>query len=111
LPFSLVMRTIRPPRRASGSVTPALSQSIAVAVRTAARNMPGSLTCLPQGLAACWMLQGKGAAPRLHYGVQSAGNSGFRAHVWVELDGRGVLGHNSADSFSTLAVFPGVRTV
>ena len=95
--------------------SPEATRRVARAVEVAARNWPIALTCLPQGLATCWMLQSAGAAPHLHYGVQAIERQGgvpaitphgFRAHAWVELDGQPVIGHRVAQGFTTLAVFP-----
>ena len=82
------------------------TRRVARAVEVAARNWPLALTCLPQGLATCWMLQSTGATPQLHYGVQAIALRGFQAHAWVELDGQPVIGHRAAEGFTTLAVFP-----
>jgi len=76
------------------------------AVETMARHSPLPLTCLPQALAAAWMLQSRGLAPRLVYGVRTDRTNGFSAHAWVELDEAPVVGHRAAAGFTELASFP-----
>ena len=94
-------------RSADGpGVTLIEARHIGWAVEIAARNLPLSLSCLPQALATCWMLQAQGAAPRLFYGIRNPNPPGFEAHAWVELDGQPVIGHRGAAGFTILAVFP-----
>jgi hypothetical protein len=76
------------------------------AVETMAQHSPLPLTCLPQALAATWMLQSRGFAPRLLYGVRTDRTNGFSAHAWVELHGAPVVGHRAAVGFTLLAGFP-----
>jgi hypothetical protein len=110
LPFSLLIRTLK--RRPgtdpglSDEMSERIAKAVANAVKVASRNLPVTLTCLPQGLAVCWLLQAYGAAPQLHYGTQAIGQGRFSSHVWVELDGRGIMGHSIASDFVTLAIFP-----
>jgi Transglutaminase-like superfamily len=91
------------PRSASGNA-PADVRRTRWAVEAAARHLPVSLPCLPQALAAAWMLQSRGHAPSLLYGVAP---HGFEAHAWVELEGMPVVGHRAAAGFTVLARFPG----
>jgi len=106
LPFARLVGTVG----GAGAKGPALSREkvlqIRWAVEAAARTMPLPLTCLPQALAACWMLRARGAAPRMHYGVASRGDGNFEAHAWVELDGAPVIGHRNAHEFTLLTTFP-----
>jgi hypothetical protein len=76
------------------------------AVEAVARHSPSPLTCLPQALAASWMLQARGHAPRMIYGVATDPAKGFSAHAWVELEGAPVVGHRAARGFTVLASFP-----
>lgn len=104
MPFARLVGTVDG-ARAGDSVVPDLTLlRIRWAVEAAAHTM--SLTCLPQALAACWMLQARGTAPRMHYGVASRGGGNFVAHAWVELDGIPVVGHRNAHEFTPLTTFP-----
>jgi hypothetical protein len=110
LPFSLLMRTLKGRSGTDPGVScergERIAKAVANAVMVASRNLAVTLTCLPQGLATCWILQAYGAAPQLHYGTQAIGQGRFSSHVWVELDGRGIIGHSIAPDFVTLAIFP-----
>ncbi len=104
-PFEKVVATLRagphPKPADQGS-----ARQVRWAVEAAARNLPLSLTCLPQALAASWMLQARGYAPQLHYGVAIPKTGGFEAHAWVELNGMAVIGHRAAKRFTLLTSFP-----
>ena len=108
-PFSLLVRTLGVRKGGdSGGSRAETCGRVAKAVKLAARNLPLEMNCLPQGLTACWLLQSLGIEPELHYGVQAVEPGIFTAHVWVEVDGQGIIGHeNGPRTFSTLAVFPG----
>lgn len=79
------------------------------AVRVAAHRGPGRFVCFPQGLAVQAMLRRRGIAATLCYGVGKDGAEDFRAHVWVEVAGRPVIGGDAA-GFSRVAAFPAAMT-
>ena len=106
LPFSRMAASIVAPQGAPAGADLALVRRVRGAVEVAARNLPLSLTCLPQAFAASWMLQARGLAPRLLYGVATGKDQGFEAHAWVELNGAPVVGHRVADRFTLLATLP-----
>ena len=106
LPLPRLLATLKKQGGDCRPLLPEETRRVARAVEVAARIWPVTLTCLPQGLATCWMLQSAGAAPHLYYGVQAIAPRGFQAHAWVELDGQPVIGHRVAQGFTTLAVFP-----
>ena len=76
------------------------------AVETTARLSPWTLACLPQALAAWWMLRSRGYSARLMYGVSNDVKTGFSAHAWVEVDGMAVVGGRAARGFTVLTSFP-----
>ena len=99
--FSLLVRTVRSCRKAK--VSPLLARRIGQAV-----ELTGSflrLTCLRRAFAAAWMLQARGASPKLHYGVAKQGEATV-AHAWLELEGTPVVGTVKAGGFTLLATFP-----
>lgn len=104
LSFSRLMTSLHGRSGSARGSALAHVREIRWAVEAAAHHVPVSLTCLPQALAAAWMLQIRGHAPGLVYGVSAAG---FAAHAWVELEGMPVVGHRAADGFTVLARFPG----
>jgi hypothetical protein len=111
VPFQRIVERLRPARRPAAAFGPQAVREIRWAVETAARVLPLDLACLPQGLAACWMLRARGGAPLLHYGVAATEGGGFESHVWVEVDGLPVVGHRAAEGFSLLTTFPTARGV
>ncbi len=71
---------------------------ISRAVHFAARILPG-VHCLPQALAVRELMHRYGRPCDLRIGVATAG--GFRAHAWVESDGRIVHGQ-TGQTFAAL---------
>jgi hypothetical protein len=110
LPFSKVVVT-HPGQTPYGSLC-GVEQipRVGWAVETAARFSPLTLTCLPQALAAWWMLQARGHPARLIYGVSNDGKTGFSAHAWVEVDGIPVVGGAAARGYTVLTSFPRLPT-
>ncbi len=102
LPFARLMTSLHWHSLTASRNARADIRCIRWAVEAAARHLPVSLTCLPQALAAAWMLQARGHAPDLLYGV----SAGFAAHAWVELEGMPVVGHRAAAGFTVLTRFP-----
>jgi hypothetical protein len=64
---------------------------ILTAVRLAAPLVPQA-TCLTRALAARWLLRLRGESAALCFGVDRGESAGFRAHAWLEIQGRVVLG-------------------
>jgi hypothetical protein len=102
-PFAKVVCHV-PPGGAPG--TAAEVPRMGWAVETVARSSPVPLTCLPQALAAWWMLRSRGHQARLIYGVSKDRHTGFAAHAWVELNGIAVVGGRAARGFTVLTSFP-----
>jgi len=105
LPFRRLVRLMGqgPPRPA-----PAISDlaAIPLAVRRASARLPWKTVCFQEGLAAHWMLRARGIDSRLHYGIRP-GAAGLSAHVWVEADGRIVIGEEEQrGAHHRVAVFP-----
>ena len=103
-PFMRVVATLDRARPGAGGAHDEIRR-VRWAVEAAARHLPLDLSCLPQALAASWMLIARGARPSLYFGVAAAGR-GFESHAWVEVDGVPVVGHRVAVGFTPLAVFP-----
>jgi hypothetical protein len=103
VPFRWLARSIR--RGGGRNMTQAEVRKISWAVEAVANRFPERLSCLPRGFASAWMLQARGASPRMHYGV-AHGTAGFESHVWVELEGLPVVGSYEAPGFTILVSFP-----
>jgi hypothetical protein len=76
------------------------------AVEAWARRVPWRAVCFQKGLALHWMLRRRGVASVLHYGVAKEEGAGLKAHVWVSVAGRPVIGGEEAGGFACLATFP-----
>jgi hypothetical protein len=76
------------------------------AVRAASRLVPMA-TCLTQAVAAQLLLVRSGHASEICVGVARDAAEAFRAHAWVELQGRVVLGAEGVTAFSRLPSFGG----
>jgi hypothetical protein len=76
------------------------------AVKAWADRVPWRAVCFQRGLALHWMLRRRGILSLLNYGVAQGGDKGLRAHVWVDVGGRTVMGGAEAPGFACLATFP-----
>ncbi|WP_226700347.1 lasso peptide biosynthesis B2 protein [Qipengyuania gaetbuli] len=63
-----------------------------LAVMRALRNVPGAPNCLPQALAARWMLERRGIASDLYIGTQRAPGDHPRFHAWLKVGEEWVTG-------------------
>lgn len=61
-------------------------------VRSVARRSPIPMVCFPRAIAAQRMLARRGVAASLPFGVSRDEDGDLRAHVWVVVDQRTVLG-------------------
>ena len=66
-------------------------REIASMISYASRFVPGA-TCLTQALAARKMLSRVGQSCSLKIGVEKDARRGFRAHAWIEVDGKIAIG-------------------
>jgi len=109
LPFKRIVASLGHRAGKSGAGLQVGICRVGWAVETAARHLPMSLTCLPQALAASWMLRARGFAPCMYYGVATTTSGSFESHAWVELDGMPVVGYRVANRFTLLSTFPATR--
>jgi Transglutaminase-like superfamily len=77
------------------------------AVEAWAKRVPWRTVCFQKGLALHFMLRRRGIGSSLHYGVaRDPEGGGLKAHVWVSVGGRAVIGGEEAAGFACVAVFP-----
>ena len=76
------------------------------AVSAASAHTPWRSVCFEQGLALQRMLRRRGVDARLHYGIGNAGE--LKAHVWVTVDGKIVIGGGPAPEYNCVAIYPKV---
>jgi len=73
------------------------------AVDTASRHLFWKPVCLPQAVAAQWMLRRRGIASTLYLGVNPAAK--YDAHAWVRAGSIIVTGGPRQDSFAIVSSF------
>ncbi len=76
---------------------------VAWAVGVTAARIPEA-SCLTQAMAGREMLERRGVASEIRLGVAVAG--GFRAHAWLVVDGRALLGGTRNGEFRELGTLP-----
>lgn len=81
----LAKRSGSAPDEHSGSASASDIELDAWAVRTASETLPWA-SCLPQSLALWWLLDRRGVATDLHFGVRRDENE-LAAHAWLEWNG------------------------
>lgn len=74
-----------------------LGRVVARMVRRVARRLPFEALCLPQAMAAQWMLRRRGVSARLWIGVRRpAPRRPLDYHAWLTVDGESVIGGRPA---------------
>lgn len=79
-----------------------VSRSIARAVR----NAPVALICLPQALAARWMLRRRGVATQLYLGTRHAAEENREFHAWLKAGRTWITGHCNETEYVTFTRKP-----
>jgi hypothetical protein len=85
----------------------ASADMVAWAVETASRYTPRAKGCLIKAFAAQVLLNRRGHPALLHIGVAREEQGQFRAHAWVESEGKVVIGGAGLEPFTPLAVLEG----
>ena len=95
--------------RSAGAPAPHrhLEARIGRSILRAARLLPGSSLCLPQAMAAKWMLERRGFPSTIHLGVgfRPAHEPGahLHAHAWLEAGGSAITGADGIGAVTRLA--------
>ena len=90
------------PERSDAASTD-LALRIRWAVETSARHLPWKPVCLPQAVAAQWMLRRRRIASTLYLGVNPA--EGLDAHAWVRAGTVIVTGGPRQEQFAVVSSF------
>ena len=98
--FRWLERPLRQPAVPAGDSD--IVERIRWAVLTIARYGPLSFVCFPQALAAHAMLRRRRIGSIMHYGVRRSADRQMRAHTWLEVDHRMLLGGESAVLFAPI---------
>jgi hypothetical protein len=93
-------------RGAGGGADEAFLRKARWSIEAWAKRVPWRTVCFQKGLALHVLLRSRGIASILHYGVRQEAGAGLKAHVWVTVDGRPVIGGEDAPAFACLATFP-----
>ena len=83
-----VLPSSRPVARRIGRIVPRV-----------AAGAPFEAACLPQALAARWMLRRRGVASRLCFGVRRPPGADLQFHAWLTTEGEGVVGCREAETY------------
>ena len=75
---------------------------VRLAIQRAVRNVPGSPNCLPQALAARWMLERRGIASSLFIGTERDEAGVPRFHAWLKVGEEWVTGLCDESRYSLL---------
>jgi hypothetical protein len=75
------------------------------AVTRAARYVPFQAVCLPQAMAARFMLARRGVASTMHFGAARGEDKPLDAHAWLDAAGVEVTGYPVANKFAEIACF------
>ena len=80
-----------------------LGHAVGRMVRRVARRLPFEALCLPQAMAAHWMLRRRGVFGCLWMGVRRAAPGGpLQYHAWLTVDGECVIGGRPAGTYLPL---------
>lgn len=104
LPFRWVAISIGSPRSCRTNPQPLVRSVCRTVTRVANRPRRWAI-CLPQALAAHWMLRRRGVPSTIQFGVQRGGD-GLAAHAWLCTQGAIVLGAEGVEEFTVIAEFP-----
>jgi hypothetical protein len=81
---------------------------LAWAVAVASRFVPGA-TCLPQALAGRVLFSREGYPADIHVGVAKTPDSQFKAHAWLESEGRVVIGKHEVETYQPILKMEGTQ--
>ncbi len=109
VPFRwLAPRLGTPQSESPPAITPAeraLALRVSWAVQSVARHVPLGFVCLPQAIAAKWMLRRRHLASTLYLGLAKPEEMKFTAHAWLRAGDKILTGQAEILNHSTIATF------
>jgi hypothetical protein len=109
VPVQRLTRWMSRPQQTSGSNSQQeeaqILRRVEWSIGAIVRHFPISFVCFPQCLAAYFMLRRRHVSSKLFYGVARDANE-LKAHTWVKVGDRTVVGGDAAPGFTVLATFP-----
>jgi hypothetical protein len=110
LPFPLLLRLlVRVPEAAAAADSPIIAH-ICHAVSRIAHWPFRWAVCLPQALAAHWMLARRAIPSQIQFGVRSCSGA-LSSHAWLVCNGRHILGHRAGLTYQPVFEFPPQKAV
>lgn len=103
LPFERVMRCKAP--TTAGTLTQTEIDRLVWAVTAARRRSWLRAVCIESALALRSMLRRRGVGSTLHYGIRNDEAEGLKAHVWLSLGGKIVIGGETSEQFTEVVTF------
>jgi hypothetical protein len=82
-----------------------LASRIAWAVQAVTRNAPLGFVCLPQAIAAKWMLRRRRVPSTLYLGLQRKDEFDLTAHAWLRVGDRILTGRAESLNHTVIATF------
>jgi hypothetical protein len=82
-----------------------LALRIAWAVQAVARNLPLGFVCLPQAVAAKWMLRRRRLPSTLYLGLQRKNELKLTAHAWLRVGDRIITGRAESLDHTAIVTF------
>jgi len=108
-PFQKIAERIGQPGTETSTEIPEkhdqLAERIGLAVSTMANHTPWDCRCLAQALAAWQMLQRRGIAATVYFGVAPNPEKPFDAHAWLRCGSRLVTGGYGHEQFRVISSF------
>lgn len=83
----------------------ALALKVSWAVQSVAAHVPLGFVCLPQALAAKWMLRRRCLATTLYLGVATPERTKLTAHAWLRAGDKILTGREASRQHTTIAWF------
>jgi hypothetical protein len=84
-----------------------LAERVSWAVQSVAQHVPLGLVCLPQAMAAKWMLRRRGLDSTLYLGLARPEELRFTAHAWLRVGPKILTGRSESRLHATIATFAG----
>jgi hypothetical protein len=103
LPFERVMHCKAP--TVAGTLKQSEIDRLVWALDAARRRSWLRAVCIESALALRAMLRRRGVASTLHYGIRNDEGEGLKAHVWLSLDGKILIGGETSEQFTQVATF------
>jgi hypothetical protein len=84
-----------------------LALKVSWAVQSAAKHVPMGFVCLPQAMAAKWMLRRRHLDTTLYLGTALPEDGGFTAHAWLRAGDKILTGRHESFTHKALITFAG----